>query len=114
MEANPMPSVPDSGSADHDDALPRPVPPPSTEAAVLALVERFGPIGWQLFHPCVGWWEAFRQDGTGSRTIVASTVTALYAKLARVQAPETGESGPYTDDVARYLAYLSSVTGTGQ
>jgi hypothetical protein len=69
------PSVPDDHQPGHDGTR-RPAPAPSQQAAALALVRRFSPQGWQLHHPLADWWEAFRQDGTEQRVIIAHTVIA--------------------------------------
>ena len=93
----------------------RPVPPPSPQAALLALVTRFR--GWQVEHPHAEYWTATRQRGTEVRVIAAHTPVALYGKLARVEADEAAAPvAPALDAMARYLEYLDQLSrvGTGQ
>jgi hypothetical protein len=64
-------------------------------------VQRFSPAGWQILHPHAQHWEAFRQRGSEQRTIVASSVITLYARLARVASEEAGQPAcTYPDPVA--------------
>lgn len=112
-----MPSVPDDHQPHHDGAPPSPVPPPSTETAALALVERFGPQGWQIEHPYSDVWIAVRRQGSRTRVIAAHTPVGLYGKLQRIEVKEAGPSGPcLTDAAALYFAYLDQLgqIGTGQ
>ncbi len=106
-----MPALPDHGSAYHGSAR-RPVPVPSQAAALLALVKRFSPAGWQLEQPHGEFWLAIRQRGSEQRIIAAQTVIALYGTLQRIEADEAEQAGPcgtYPDATAAYLACLDAM-----
>jgi hypothetical protein len=108
-------SVPDDHHSRHDSTR-RPAPAPTQQAAALALVRRFAPQGWQLNHPVADWWEAFRQDGTSQRVIIAHSVISLYAKLIKVEATDGQRRPQPPDAVAAYLADLDRLgkIGTGK
>lgn len=95
---------------DHDgECPPRPVPVPSQNAALLALVRRFAPDGWEVENPHGEYWLALRVRGSEQRIIAAQTVIALYGSLQRIEASEAPQAGPcgtYPDATAAYLAYL--------
>ena len=103
-----MSSVPDDHWPHHDGSpSPAAVPVPAQDVALLALVKRFSPAGWQILHPHAQHWEAFRQRGSEQRTIVASSVITLYARLARVASEDADQpTGTYPDPVAAYVAHL--------
>lgn len=106
-----MPTIPDHDDAHHDDAHPlKPVPVPSQNVALLALVRRFSPDGWEIENPHGEYWLAARQRGSEQRIIVAQTVIALYGKLARIASDESAQpSGLYPDPVAAYFGYLADL-----
>ena len=113
-----MPTLPDHDGPHHESAR-RPVPVPTQAAALLALVKRFGPAGWQVENPHAEFWLATRQRGNEQRIIATQTVIALYGKLQRIETDETPQAWPrgtYPDPVAAYLAYLDDLgrVGTGQ
>jgi hypothetical protein len=80
---------------------------PVVPTALLALVRRFSPDGWEIENPRGLYWIATRQRGNEQRIIAAQSVIALCGKLHRMASEEADQpSGTYPDAVADYLADL--------
>jgi hypothetical protein len=75
---------------DHDGGCPpRPVPVPSQNAALLALVRRFAPDGWEVENRTANTGLLSGVRGSERRIIVDQSVIALYGKLQRIASDES-------------------------